>query len=74
MHDRAFEAGLFTLTQDYRIALNHSLVGTSPWAQTFLSPHEAEQIALGTVPPSHVAISQHWERIGFTPAPNTANQ
>lgn len=67
MHDVAFEEGLFTLTDDFRIAVNLDRTKNSTWAQEHLVPFEGESILLGEVLPSVNALKEHWKRIGFTP-------
>lgn len=67
-HDKAFEYGMFTLTLDHRISINHERAKKSPWAQQNLSPHGNEAIRPGLAKPSTESIRKHWERIGFIPS------
>ncbi|MBD1809903.1 HNH endonuclease [Microcoleus sp. FACHB-SPT15] len=69
MHDKAFEAGFFTLTKDWRVAVNknNQTAMTSKWCEKHLVPYDRNSIRLGSVKPSLEALRYHWDRIGFTP-------
>lgn len=66
-HDKAFELGLFTLTTNFRIAVNNLRAGTSHWALANLLPFHGKVIRSGAVQPTPMALQRHWARIGFTP-------
>ncbi len=69
MHDKAFEAGFFTLTEDFRVAVNknNQTARTSKWCEKNLIPYDGDFISLGSLKPSVEALRHHWVRIGFTP-------
>jgi putative restriction endonuclease len=69
MHDKAFEKGLFTITKDYRIAVNktHNVVLNSDWCAESLLPFDSQAISCGAILPLEEAIKLHWTRTGFTP-------
>lgn len=66
-HVRAFEIGLFTLTDQFRVAVNSMRLADSRWAQENIAPHDGELIALGMIKPALQSLHQHWERIGYLP-------
>lgn len=68
MHDRAFEVGLFTLTDDFRIAVHVSNPAHGAWSIEQLMDHDGDPIRLGRVAPSLDALKSHWNRIGFEPS------
>ncbi|MBN1122918.1 MAG: HNH endonuclease [Anaerolineae bacterium] len=65
MHDKAFEAGYFTISEEYEIVINSELVGMSRWARDKLLPFEGKKIRLGKVLPSKDALLHHWIRTKF---------
>lgn len=69
MHDKAFEDGYFTLTQDYRVAVNNrnEIVRSSIWCKTALIPYNGRKIHIpkDAIKPSPQAIERHWRRIKF---------
>jgi predicted restriction endonuclease/predicted RNase H-like HicB family nuclease len=69
MHDKAFEAGFFTLTEDFRVAVNknNQTAMTSKWCKKNLIPYDGDSISFGSLKPSVEALRHHWARIGFTP-------
>jgi len=69
MHDKAFEAGFFTLTEDLRVAVNknNQTAMTSKWCEKNLIPYDGDFISLGSLKPSVEALRHHWVRIDFTP-------
>jgi hypothetical protein len=72
MHDKAFEKGLFTITRDYRIAVNktHEVVLNSAWCSEALVPFDSQPISCGAILPLEEAIKLHWSRTGFAPRPS----
>ncbi len=66
-HDRAFEAGLFTVSARYHVAVNSMKLVESSWAQENLAPYDGKAIALGAIKPALPSLRQHWARIGFCP-------
>lgn len=67
MHDRAFEAGFFTITSTLRVAVNYSRIQENNWAIKHLSPYDGALIAESQYPPSAKVLRLHWERISFIP-------
>jgi hypothetical protein len=69
MHDKAFEAGFFTLTEDLRVAVNknNQTAMTSKWCEKNLIPYDGDFISFGSLKPSVEALRHHWARIDFTP-------
>lgn len=71
-HDKAFELGFFTLTPDFRVAVNIAKSGGSPWADRNIAPFEGREVSLGIIKPAAESLQQHWERIGFHQGVNRA--
>jgi putative restriction endonuclease len=67
MHDKAFEAGLFTLSFDLRIWVNKQKASHSKWAAEHINPYHGQYINTGNIQPSEEAIFHHWERVGCCP-------
>lgn len=63
-HDKAFEAGIFTLSKDYKVSINYKKLSGSEWLEGILQPFDGQQIKIPPVSPS---LKMHWERIKFTP-------
>jgi putative restriction endonuclease len=74
MHDKAFEEGYYTLTNDFHVAVNKTSkrVRNSTWSRMVLLPYEGKPIDIpnGAIVPSLKAIEHHWRRIGFKPESN----
>jgi putative restriction endonuclease len=70
-HDKAFELGLFTITEDYRIKLNKSKPMKILWKETNIDPYEGQRIRLGKILPSKTALMAHWERINLNSGAKT---
>lgn len=68
MHDRAFERGLFVVSQNHSISINNSipLVSNNEWFTKHVANYENESIRQGEVVPSYESITLHWTRVGFT--------
>jgi hypothetical protein len=67
-HDKAFEMGMFTLTEDYQISVNRKMIMKSEWAQHNVLPYAGQKISLSQIPPSVESIHDHWDRIGYRPS------
>lgn len=65
MHDKAFEAGFFTITRNHRIYANPQKSKFSEWAQKNIHPYHGAQIRLGRIAPALHSLEHHWERIGL---------
>ena len=67
-HDRAFELGLFTLDEKYKICVNREKFGSPDSAvlQNLLR-HNRQSISLAPVLPLEDALLEHWVRIGMIP-------
>ena len=59
LHDKAFEAGLFTLTDDFRIYANKVKAKDSKWAVSNLLPYDGMRITIGSEAPSLHALALH---------------
>jgi len=66
-HDRAFELGLFTLTETFRVSVNGTKNANSRWGTQNIAPFEGQQIRSGAIMPATDSLRQHWERIAFFP-------
>lgn len=67
LHDKAFESGLFTLTNEFRVVINQRRAAHSAWAQANLVQYAGHLIRLGPIAPSLDALCLHWHRIGHNP-------
>lgn len=65
MHDKAFESGYFTISEEYTIVVNREQVYNSAWCIDNLLPYEGMKIKLGLIPPSDEALLHHWIRTNF---------
>ena len=63
LHDKAFEIGLFTLTDDFRVSCDPD-VAKSPWGKENLVPFEGQSIRLGLIKPATEVLRRHRERVG----------
>ena len=67
LHDKAFEIGMFTLDENYRVFVNpKERNGDSPLAKE-LTSHHGEQISLAEIVPSQDALLEHWIRVDIEP-------
>jgi putative restriction endonuclease len=69
MHDKAFETGLFTLSNDFKVSVNQTspAFANSNWASLNLLPYDGRYIRPGQVLPSIEALRHHWQRVGYSP-------
>lgn len=67
MHDKAFEAGLFTITQEHEIWVNQQKISQNKWAQTNLVPYHKHSMRRGEILPAKIPLSYHWDRINCIP-------
>ncbi len=66
MHDKAFEIGLFTITDDFRVQVtvphpHHS--GVMQWLSHNLAAQDGESIRLGVIAPDRTALEVRRNRI-----------
>jgi hypothetical protein len=67
VHDKAFEIGLFTLDEQYRVFVNPKEdKNTSPVVEN-LRQHAGQQIRLSKIHPLDDALLEHWIRIDVMP-------
>jgi putative restriction endonuclease len=66
LHDRAFELGLFTLDEHYRVFVNPKERIESSFAASLLASH-GRQIRLSEIKPLDDALLEHWYRVGISP-------
>jgi putative restriction endonuclease len=62
-HDRAFELGLFTLDEGFRVTI--PTAGACEFGSTYVEPFIGKTITLGKIHPADEALLAHWERVGF---------
>ena len=68
-HDRAFDQGLISIDDDYRIMVNHDKVRHSPINDQWLYVFEGQRITLPSISqPSHEFIEYHHKHIFLTDA------
>ncbi|MBI0146229.1 HNH endonuclease [Bifidobacterium sp. M0399] len=68
-HDRAFDQGLISIDDDYRIMVNHDKVRHSPINDQWLYAFEDQRITLPSISrPSHEFIEYHHKHIFLTDA------
>jgi putative restriction endonuclease len=67
MHDRAFEMGLFTLSEQGVVKVNRIRAGLARWTGENLLSFDGRQVSQADVAPSLEALKYHWERINFLP-------
>lgn len=60
LHDKAFECGLFTLTDEFRVKVDRSTA--SAWVEAHLATIDGLHIKLGRIRPSARAVRQHRDR------------
>lgn len=59
-HDKAFEAGYFSLDDEYKVTISSKKdIIQSTVFQTFIKPHAGEQISLGNIKPDKNSLSEH---------------
>jgi hypothetical protein len=62
LHDKAFESGLFTLTDTLSVVVNRHKARSSTWVGTDLQKAGGQTIRTGRILPSDSAICQHRDR------------
>jgi putative restriction endonuclease len=63
LHDRAFEIGIFTLDERFRVFIHpKERNADSPIVRALLS-HHGQQISLAEIVPSEDALLEHWIRV-----------
>lgn len=67
IHDKAFETGMFTLDQYYKVFLNPKEMMICSEVFEELKAHQGEQIRLSEVAPLEDALLEHWIRVGLEP-------
>jgi putative restriction endonuclease len=68
MHDKAFEIGLFTLDENFRVFVNPSVTLLDASFGTQLKAAHGQQIRVATVLPLNEALTEHWTRVKLRPA------
>jgi len=67
VHDKAFELGLFTLDEQFRVFVNpREERSRSPITHNLLA-HHGHQISLGQIVPMEDALLAHWLRVDIEP-------
>lgn len=67
MHDKAFELGLFTLDEQYRVFVNPRERDSDSPVVRELTAHHGKQIHLTDVRPLDEALREHWTRVDVEP-------
>lgn len=67
LHDKAFEMGLFTLDEQFRVFVNPRERQSDSAVVKELFAHHGEQIMLSDVEPLDDALLEHWIRVGIEP-------
>jgi len=67
VHDRAFELGLFSLDEKFRIFLNPRERRSQTALAVELEAQEGNQIRLASVLPLEDALLEHWIRVDISP-------
>jgi hypothetical protein len=62
LHDKAFELGFFTLTDELVVKVDFQKASQSRWVESNLKKADGQKIRLGKTRPSIGAIRQHRER------------
>ena len=67
IHDKAFEFGIFTLDENFRVYVNpkEPLIGASFARELF--KYHGHQISLSSIRPLSDALLEHWVRVGIDP-------
>ncbi len=68
MHDKAFEVGIFTLDNDFRVLVKPDVRNSSSNLSVLLAGGHGQKIKLSSIVPAGSAIAQHWQRIKCDPA------
>lgn len=67
IHDKAFEIGLFTLDEEYKVFINpREQIDGAPIMQELIT-QEGEQIRLAEILPMKEALLEHWSRNDLVP-------
>jgi putative restriction endonuclease len=67
LHDRAFEVGLFTLDEHFRVFVNPREKQSDSQVVRGLLEQDGEQIRLSEVKPLEDALLEHWIRVDLEP-------
>jgi putative restriction endonuclease len=67
MHDKAFEIGLFTLDEEYKIFVSPAVTSQNSSFIVELKSAHGRRIRLSSVPPLKEALAEHWNRVKLFP-------
>jgi predicted restriction endonuclease len=67
LHDKAFEIGLFTLDQQFRVFVNPREKDNKSQIVIQLLEREGEPIRLAAIKPCDDALLEHWIRVDVEP-------
>jgi predicted restriction endonuclease len=70
LHDKAFEAGFFTIADDLTVTVDLQRAPESIWITSLLQQANGQQIKLGKIRPSLEAIREHRNRHTECPQQN----
>jgi putative restriction endonuclease len=68
IHDKAFELGLFTIDEDFKVFANPKRMAKDGIDFCELHSQHGNQIRLAHIRPMPEAVLEHWERSGIYPA------
>jgi hypothetical protein len=66
-HDKAFELGLFTIDEEYKIFINPKDKASNSIIINELSKQNGKQISIAKIKPLDEALLEHWSRVGIEP-------
>lgn len=67
VHDRAFEVGVFTLDEQFRVYISQNEKRSGSKLIQSVVPHHGNMIRLGRVTPLEKALAEHRNRVGIEP-------
>ena len=65
LHDKAFEAGIFTIDEDYRIFASPNAIESESRLLKDIAAAHGKEIRLSSAPPITEALLEHWIRVGL---------
>jgi hypothetical protein len=74
LHDKAFEIGIFTLDDQYRIFVNPREISNINWLVQHLVDAQGTQIKLAQIRPLDDALLEHWTRVDIDPIINPVHK
>lgn len=69
LHDKAFEIGMFTLDEEFRVFVNPKDQDTKSHIVRELASRHGQKISAADILPNKNALYEHWVRVGVEPRP-----